>query len=114
MTPLTDVMLVLLITFLLTANAFQTTDLSVPLPQVMTRRELPTDVEIVSVDLQGALSSPLMSEGFSMEQLRGKSQHRILALAVDRSLPYGRLFPILESAEQAGWAQIVILTEEEL
>ncbi len=39
-TPLTDVMLVLLITFLLTASSFESDTLSVPLPRLVETQEI--------------------------------------------------------------------------
>lgn len=111
-TPLTDVMLVLLITFLLTANTFQVTTADIPLPQVLARRELPADVELVAVDESGRLTSARLSGEVSLSRLREESRQPILALAVDRNLAYGHLYPLLESAEAAGWKQIVLLTEE--
>ncbi len=105
-------MLVLLITFLLTANTFQVTTADIPLPQVLARRELPADVELVAVDESGRLTSARVSGEVSLSRLRQESSQPILALAVDRNLAYGQLYPLLESASAAGWNQIVLLTEE--
>ena len=115
-TPLTDVLLVLLITFLLTATAFEGGQQELPLPRVADAGELAEQALVVGVALSGqplwpesVSGSATMQERFS--GLKRTSQKPVLALAVHRELTYERLYPILVSAEQAGWGQIVLLTE---
>lgn len=112
-TPLTDVMLVLLITFLLSATAFQSeSSYDVPLPRVTELSEVEDRAEVISVDEQGEVlgysRSDLNSE---LRQLRSRSPHSKIAIAVHRDCRYGNLFPVLESARQAGWAELIVLTE---
>lgn len=115
-TPLTDVMLVLLITFLLTASSLRQGRQQVPLPQVATLQEVEATMTVVTVSADGTpgwgadFEEPELEQGF--ERLRGESSHHELALAIHRDLPYGRLFPVLEAARSAGWDRIVLLTEE--
>ena len=52
-TPLTDVMLVLLITFLLSATTFESDSLAVPLPQVRDASEIEKLAVVLVVDRQG-------------------------------------------------------------
>ena len=52
-TPLTDVMLVLLITFLLSASSLESSSVDVPLPQVQTLRELEAGSVVVTVEKDG-------------------------------------------------------------
>ncbi len=117
-TPLTDVLLVLLITFLLTATSFQGGDEQPPLPRVTEIQEISERATVVSLDLTGqprwpdATSTARVSqlqEGFT--RLKASSGSGLLALAVHRELTYERLYPVLVAAEQAGWGQIVLLTE---
>ena len=117
-TPLTDVLLVLLITFLLTATSFQSPDVEQPLPRVADAEELAERATILSVDLKARVMWPeplrqgeSLDEGF--ERLLKESARPTLALAVHRDLMYQDLYPILVAARQAGWEQIVLLTEEE-
>jgi biopolymer transport protein TolR len=114
-TPLTDVLLVLLITFLLSASSFQEVATEVPLPRVASAREVAERMTRVGVDQRGAVDfSPDLAglappEAFA--RLRSKSEKPILALAVHRDLPYGALYPILVAAQKGGWSRIVLLTE---
>ncbi len=117
-TPLTDVLLVLLITFLLTATSFQSPDFHQPLPRVANSEELTERVTILSVDLEARVVWPdprrqeeSLEEGFA--RLLEVQARPTLALAVHRDLMYQKLYPILLAARQAGWEQIVLLTEEE-
>lgn len=109
-TPLTDVMLVLLITFLLSASSFQSRPQDFPLPQVMELSEVERDHLVVGVQKGGKVLWP---EGVStFEGLKESTQFTTLALAVHRDCSYGRLYELLEQASSQGWQQIVILTEE--
>ena len=116
-TPLTDVLLVLLITFLLTATAFEAPPSEVPLPRVATSQELADKAVVLTVDRDGAVN--WAAAGGKLEgpterallQLRRDSDRAVLALAVHRELAYGSLYPLLRAAHQAGWQRVVVLTE---
>lgn len=115
-TPLTDVLLVLLITFLLTAGSFQDGTMPMPLPRVSEARELAGKVVSVAVGRDGRVVWPRPEMGqAAVEQafrlLRQESEPPTLALAVDRELSYQKLYPLLFAARQAGWGNIVLLTE---
>lgn len=115
-TPLTDVLLVLLITFLLSATAFESGDVIPPLPRVVETEQLEAEAIIVNVDRNGAILGPDASRlEESPEQLFARlpkdAARPTLALAVHRELAYGKLYPLLTAAQQAGWEQIVLLTE---
>lgn len=115
-TPLTDVLLVLLITFLLTSTAFQGEQEQLPLPRVADAGELAEQAMVVGVALSGQPLWPDSVEvGATMREqfsgLKRTSEKSVLALAVHRELTYELLYPILVAAEQAGWSQIVLLTE---
>jgi biopolymer transport protein ExbD len=117
-TPLTDVMLVLLITFLLSAGTFNSSDQNVPLPQVQRLNELEQTSVVLTVDETGQVLWPEgVVNGESPEQMLSallrESSSETLALAVHRSCGYGPLFRILNSATSAGWPEIVLLTETE-
>lgn len=115
-TPLTDVLLVLLITFLLTASAFREHDTDLLLPRVMSAQEVNRAIERVMVDATGKVSfqdeklSKLELEDALLE-LRKSGGKAILGLAFSRDLSYERVYPILLAAQLAGWEQLVILAE---
>jgi biopolymer transport protein ExbD len=115
-TPLTDVLLVLLITFLLTATSFQELSSEIPLPRVAEAREVSEQMTRVVVDSRGAVQwppfgDPVLNSEQAFAKLRTQSDKPILALAVHRELAYSKLYPLLLSAQQAGWRRIVLLTE---
>lgn len=115
-TPLTDVLLVLLITFLLTATTFQEGQTEVPLPRVMEAREVADSMTRVVIGSGGDVVWP---DGKRLElptsadflRLRGVSDKPVLALAIHRDLPYRLLYPVMAAARQGGWERIVLLTE---
>lgn len=115
-TPLTDVLLVLLITFLLTATAFQADQQDVPLPRVVDAREVAERTTRVAIALDGEVRWPggiMLGEANSaaFKRLKATSDRPILALAVHRELPYSSLYPVMAAAREAGWERIVLLTE---
>ena len=116
-TPLTDVMLVLLITFLLSASSFEQSSVTVPLPRVTKTQDVEKYACVVQIDLEGRVEWP--EEDLSeleilpaMQRLLELREERILAVGVHRECPYGLLFPVLEAAAEAGWEEVVVLTAE--
>lgn len=117
-TPLTDVLLVLLITFLLTATAFQEGQQEVPLPRLADAREVAESMTRVVLAVDGQASWPdgrqfRQPTSLDFSQLKVGSDKPILALAVHRDLPYRTLYPVMAAARQGGWERIVLLTEAE-
>jgi biopolymer transport protein TolR len=116
-TPLTDVMLVLLITFLLSASSFEQSNVTVPLPRVTQTQEVEKYACVVQIDASGAVEWPEeglegLEQGQAMKRLFQLRKERILAVGVHRECPYGLLFPLLEAAAEAGWEEVVVLTAE--
>jgi biopolymer transport protein ExbD/biopolymer transport protein TolR len=115
-TPLTDVLLVLLITFLLSATSFQEVSSEMPLPRVADAREVAESMTRVPVSSNGALEWPGgnpagLSISASFARLRARTDKPVLALAVHRDLPYALLYEVMLAARQSGWERIVLLTE---
>lgn len=116
-TPLTDVMLVLLITFLLTASSFESNQQAVPLPQVVEATEVEKIACVVSLEKDGRVLWPESTEQMesdleTLRHLRRQRPERTLALAVHRDCPYEKLYPLARDASLAGWERILLLTEE--
>ena len=116
-TPLTDVLLVLLITFLLSASSFQEVATEIPLPRVASAKEVAERMTRVAVQGDGAVEWPADLRGLepveAFARLREKADKPILALAVHRDLPYEGLYPLLVAAQKGGWSRVVLLTEAE-
>lgn len=117
-TPLTDVMLVLLITFLLSATTFESDSLAVPLPQVRDASEIEKLAVVLVVDRQGKPVWPAPDyESLPRKQglvrlLRENGEKDTLALAIHRDCTYQKFFPVLREAGEAGWRRTLLLTEE--
>lgn len=118
-TPLTDVMLVLLITFLLSASSFEQSNVTVPLPRVTEVQEVEKYACVIQLNAQGTISWPEPGldglERFdALERLRSLRDERVLAVGVHRECRYGNVFPVLEAAAETGWEEVVVLTTEAL
>ena len=121
-TPLTDVLLVLLITFLLTATSFEGHRSDLPLPQVMEVQQIAESMTVVDLTRSGEVVFPTPpstaerpGESLALDDrfaaLQRISEHKTLGLAVHRDVPYERLYQVMLVAESAGWEKIVLLTE---
>ena len=116
-TPLTDVMLVLLCTFLLSASSLDTSRVEIPLPQVQTLRELESSFSVVIVERDGRVlwednSWDELDPKEAFEKLLAESEFDVLALGFHREGDYGDAYRLLEAAQLAGWREVVILTDE--
>ena len=116
MTPLIDVMLVLLVIFMVTAP-LMTSSLKLDLPQAEAAR--PSDAPrflAVAVDPQGRLfigDEALPQEAFIARLgATGKADPQLeVQLRADRSVPYGRVAEVLGWLQQAGLTRIGFVTE---
>ena len=115
-TPLTDVMLVLLITFLLTASSFEEQEIDIPLPRVVEMSEVEKDTAYIVVEQSGTVRWPdtIASDldpvsGFRAFKTFAASE--VLSLAVHRDMSYKKLYPLLVAANEGGWTRVVLLTE---
>lgn len=117
-TPLTDVMLVLLITFLLSASTFESDSLSVPLPQVKATADIEKHAVLLQVSKDGLAlwPDPQWAQLSREEALTRLLQQHIstptLAIAVDRDCSYERFYPLAAAAARAGWQRLLLVTEE--
>ena len=115
-TPLVDVMLVLLIIFMVT----------VTLPAVGVPIELPEsraapveekpDQITVSVDAGGRIfieESPVPGGGLpsALEALRRGDEQPLIVLRADRSLEYGRVMQVMGELGRAGFTSISLVTD---
>lgn len=114
-TPLTDVLLVLLVTFLMTASQLAEAPSSIPLPRVAQAEEIAERTTRLEISRGGEVDWPEAWSGLTdterLARLRKRAEHPILALAVHQDMEYDRLYPWLRSAREAGWDQVVLLTD---
>ncbi|HET9645220.1 MAG TPA: biopolymer transporter ExbD [Burkholderiaceae bacterium] len=116
MTPLIDVMLVLLVIFMITAP-LMTSSLKLDLPQAEGAR--PSDAPqfiTVTIDPKGdlffgdeKLAQPAFVERLSAS---GKGNPQLeVQLRADKTVPYGRVAEVLGLIQQAGLSRIGFITE---
>jgi biopolymer transport protein TolR len=116
MTPLIDVMLVLLVIFMITAPLMSASlPLDLPKTDAGTSTEAPATLA-VALDAQGQLF--LGEQAASREQLASKARAAAQAnpgtevqLRADQRVPYGRVAELIGLLQQAGLTRIGFVTE---
>ena len=116
MTPLIDVMLVLLIIFMVTAP-LMTSSLKLDLPKADSAQPSDTPAFIgIAIDAKGQLffgDEPLADDAFT-QRVRGaaRGNPRLeVQLRADRTVPYGRVAQVIDWVQQAGLNRIGFVTE---
>jgi biopolymer transport protein TolR len=118
-TPLVDVMLVLLIIFMVTAPMLET-GVEVTLPEVENAPGLPQSKEplIVTVDKKGSISigktqvekpaklTPVI------RQILSTRKDKAVFLEADRAVAYGRVVQVLAAIKQAGVQRLGMVSRE--
>ena len=115
-TPLVDVMLVLLIIFMITAPLMMS-QLPIQLPKAsLQQMGKPPDPLIVSMDLQGDYfinSDPVVS-GQLESRLRGIAQHQpdnVVYVRADKSVSYGKVVALLQMVGSAGFYKVSLMSQ---
>ncbi len=116
MTPLIDVMLVLLVIFIITAP-LMTSSLKLDLPRAEGARPGEATAFIsLAIDAEGRLflaDQPVSAETLAArvrEAARGNADTEV-QLRADRRVPYGRVAALIGSVQQAGLTRIGFVTE---
>lgn len=114
-TPLVDVMLVLLVVFMVTAPLLAT-GLKLDLPQAATARPLePKEPIVVSIDRDGriALGRDLVDRGGLVAAVRalGADETRTIRVRGDRGVVYGDVVAVVDALAGAGLRRIALVSE---
>ncbi|MNY93376.1 Biopolymer transport protein ExbD [compost metagenome] len=115
-TPLVDVMLVLLIVFIVTAPLL-TNSVKVNLPKAApTQSTDQNKALVISVKPDGAIfldKDPVKLENFEQEITQRKNANAKLALNLnaDETVPYGTVAKLLASIERVGVEKLSVITE---
>jgi len=114
-TPLVDVMLVLLVVFIVTAPLLsQSLEVKLPKTAAVTTR-MDTKQQVVTINAEGkiALDSIALSDEKLAQQLAdsaaGKDNFE-LHVHADESVPYGRVAQIMAIAQHAGVSKLSFMT----
>jgi len=119
MTPLIDVMLVLLVIFMITAPLMSASlKLDLPKTEAATASDMP-DFVAVAIDPQGRLylaEQMLAPEAFAerMVEVARKNPQTEVQLRADKSVPYGRVAELIGMVQKAGLTRIGFVTEPAL
>ena len=116
-TPLVDVMLVLLVVFIVTAPLLTAQSLTVNLPktQASTQKQEHGKVNL-SIEAGGSLKyqERVVTDDELTQLLKAQADNKDfhLQVAVDRTLPYERVAEIMVLAQNAGVAKMYFVTEK--
>ena len=115
-TPLVDVVLVLLIIFMLTASVIEDHSLKVELPEAATAQQTESSTLGLTIDSDGRWY--LNGESTTEEGLRAFIQAELkqvdelqAIIAADRSVPYGEVVKAIDLVKQEGVVQFALNTD---
>jgi biopolymer transport protein TolR len=115
-TPLVDVMLVLLIIFMVTAP-LMTSGVSVDLPKT-NAQQLNSDSEPLTVTIKADGSIFLQDQGVDLADLVTKLQaiaqnnpDRRIFVRGDKDLAYGRIMEVMGTIQEGGFTKVALLSE---
>ncbi len=112
-TPLVDVVLVLLVIFMLTAPVLQS-GIEVAVPKTRTVREVTQQREVVTIDRQHNVF--LGDQPVNLQDLPGRLRnpdpaHQVIYLRADEKVPFGAFASVMDAVKQAGITNISIVTQ---
>jgi biopolymer transport protein ExbD len=116
-TPMVDIMLVLLIVFMVTANFVSESVQKISVPKTADAETSTTPSLSVSVDEKGELllkNSRLDAAGLKAGLIRevGLNPNVRVTLAADSKLPYQQVMDVLDIIKQAGVAHVALLSQK--
>ncbi|MEO8727273.1 MAG: biopolymer transporter ExbD [Acidobacteriaceae bacterium] len=116
-TPLVDVVLVLLIIFMLTAPVIQS-GIEVAVPKTRTVKEITQQRLVLSIDKQQRvfLNNAAININQIAPTLQAKLAHtpeaqKVIYLRADEDVPFGAFAAIMDSVKQAGITNVSIVTQ---
>ncbi len=113
-TPLVDVMLVLLIIFMVAAPMMQR-GINVKLPETKTASQVEEARLVLSIDHQGKvfLNDRPIHLAILKDQLTELYAHQtsqVLFIRADKKIPYGTVLQVMDQVRQAGFEKISMVT----
>lgn len=118
LTPMVDVVFLLLIFFMISTTFVETPGISVQLPESSSQRDIQAPEE-VKVQLSRDGDIFIGDEQLSLEELRqrltghgAKAKEMNFALYADREARHGRVVEVMDLAREAGFGKLAIATEQ--
>ena len=112
-TPLVDVVLVLLLIFMLTAPVLQS-GIEVAVPQTRTVNQLTEERTVVSIDHEQRVflqDKPVnLNELPALLRTKGDPSKKVIYLRADQKVPFGAFASVMDAVKQAGITNISIVT----
>ena len=114
-TPLVDVVLVLLIIFMVTAPVIQS-GIEVAVPKTRTVKEITEERIVISVDKQQRvfLGNDPININQIADALRKRirdPQHQSIYLRADEDVPFGAFATVMDAVKQSGISNVSIVTQ---
>ena len=119
-TPLVDVVLVLLVIFMLTAPVLQS-GIEVAVPKTHSVHEITEQRMVVTIDREQRVflgdkainlsELPGQLKGSSGDPAHPESTHEVIYLRADEKVPFGAFASVMDAVKQAGITNISIVTQ---
>jgi biopolymer transport protein ExbD/biopolymer transport protein TolR len=114
-TPLVDVVLVLLIIFMVTAPVLQS-GIEVSVPKTRTVKEITEERIVVSIDKQQRVflgNDPININAIAgaLKQRVRDPEHQSIFLRADEDVPFGAFATVMDAVKQSGITNVSIVTQ---
>jgi len=118
-TPLVDVVLVLLLIFMLTAPVLQS-GIEVAVPHTRAVNQLTEERTVITIDKdqniflnQGGAEKPVNINALPalLETSNGKGQSKVVYVRADEKVPFGAFASVMDAVKRAGITNISIVTQ---
>ena len=114
-TPLVDVVLVLLIIFMVTAPVLQS-GIDVAVPKTRTVKEITEERLVISINKDQRVF--LGNDPINVNEIGGRlrqkirdPRHQSIFVRADENVPFGAFATVMDSVKQAGFANVSIVTQ---
>lgn len=114
-TPLVDVVLVLLVIFMITAPVLQS-GIEVAIPKTRTVREITEQRLVVTIDhsqqvFLGDTAINVHDLPKKLHQMGTDPAHQVIYLRADENVPFGAFAAVMDAVKQAGITNVSIVTQ---
>ncbi len=117
-TPLIDVLFLLLIFFIVSSTFLEQPSVTIELPSAQTAKPHKIDQYVIMIGREGEIfiNEKKVVEDRLLESLReiyNNNKNVNIVLKADKSSPYGTIITVIDSVRQCGFKKIVALTKIE-